>query len=58
MFPAKTLTQLLAVPLVLVCMVGRIPAAPTGPTLQFKMEKTAFTFPFATRLKDNPVAAP
>jgi hypothetical protein len=35
MFPTNTMTQLLAVQLVFVCMVGRLPAAPTGPTLQF-----------------------
>jgi hypothetical protein len=35
MFPAKTMTQLLAVQLVFVCVVDRLPAAPTGPTLQF-----------------------
>lgn len=35
MFPAKALTQLLAVQLVLFVTVDRLLAAPTGPTLQF-----------------------
>ncbi len=35
LFPARTMTQLLAVQLALAGMVDRLPAAPTGPTLQF-----------------------
>jgi hypothetical protein len=35
MFPTKTMTRLLAAQLVFVCLVDRLAAGPTGPTLQF-----------------------